>query len=106
MNNELKPCPFCGGQPQMDTFFDNAGKIYRVWCTNCHIHKDDFSEEAAIAAWNKREYSWDLLMDILDEVYPADVFNGSSGDVGPRIIMKLREIDLLRQEENEEANDD
>ena len=42
--------------------------------------------------------SWDMLMDILDAVYPASVFTGVSGDPGPRIIVKLREIDAIRRE--------
>jgi hypothetical protein len=39
---------------------------------------------------------WAGLLHILDTVYPADVFDGSSGDVGPQIIVHLREIDRLR----------
>lgn len=41
--------------------------------------------------------SWAMLMDILDAVYPASVFTGVSGDPGPLIIVKLREIDALRK---------
>lgn len=41
--------------------------------------------------------SWDMLMDILDAVYPASVFTGVSGDTGPQIVVKLREIDALRR---------
>lgn len=40
--------------------------------------------------------SWDGLMSILDDHYPADVFDGSSGDPGPRIIVLIREIDRIR----------
>lgn len=40
--------------------------------------------------------NWDGLLSILDEVYPADVFTGVSGDPGPRIIVLLREINALR----------
>jgi hypothetical protein len=43
-------------------------------------------------------HDWDGLMSILDEHYPADVFDGSSGDTGPRIIVLLREVDRLRAE--------
>lgn len=43
-------------------------------------------------------FSWDGLMSILDAVYPASVFTGASGDTGPQIIVKLREIDALRRE--------
>lgn len=36
---------------------------------------------------------WNGLMKILHDVYPADIFTGSSGDLGPRLIALLREID-------------
>lgn len=42
--------------------------------------------------------SWDGLMSILDEVYPADVLDGSSGNPGPRIVVHLRAIDAIRRE--------
>ena len=44
----------------------------------------------------ERLSSWDGLMSVLDEHYPADVFNGSSGDPGARIVVLVREIDRLR----------
>jgi hypothetical protein len=40
--------------------------------------------------------SWAGLMTILNEVYPEDVFDGSTGDPGPRIVALLRRIDQLR----------
>lgn len=42
------------------------------------------------------EPSWSRLMEILDEHYPAEVCDGSSGDPGPTIIVLTREIDRLR----------
>lgn len=45
-----------------------------------------------------RLHSWDGLMSLLDEHYPADIFTGSSGDDGPRIIALTREVDRLKAE--------
>ncbi len=43
-------------------------------------------------------HTWRGLMSLLDEHWPADVFDGRSndGDSGPRIVALMREIDLLR----------
>lgn len=41
------------------------------------------------------ERTWDGLMRHIDAIYPADVFDGSSRDPGPRLIVALREIDRL-----------
>ena len=69
---KLKPCPFCGGKPYLETnhrAFINAKttKVAYVWCRNCNARteriplekygKTSHSFEAeldAIAAWNKR----------------------------------------------------
>ena len=44
----------------------------------------------------ERLHTWAGLMSVLDEHYPADVFDGSSGDPGPRIVALIREINGLR----------
>ena len=100
MNNELKSCPYCGSSDVSMEEFDDGFRVLcnTDGCINSAARTLYVNEKYAVAAWNKREYSWDLPMAILDEVYPPDVFNGSSGSVGSRIIMNLREIDLLRQE--------
>jgi len=44
------------------------------------------------------KWSWDVLVlvgkRLLDEVYPADIFTGASGDPGPAYVVALR--DALR----------
>lgn len=40
-----------------------------------------------------RPPTWAELMSILDTHYPADIFDGSSGDPGPRLVRLVREID-------------
>jgi hypothetical protein len=45
-------------------------------------------------------HTWRGLMTLLDEHWPADVFDGSSndGDPGPRIVALMRQVDLLRRQ--------
>ena len=65
MSNELKPCPFCGGEPTVDGpenhVAPGVGVGYAVYCNNedCYLGGMDaplfyrwFSE--AVAAWNAR----------------------------------------------------
>ena len=44
----------------------------------------------------ERLHSWDGLMSLVDEHYPSDVVDGSSGEPGPRLIVLLREIERWR----------
>ena len=55
---ELKPCPFCGGQPVLDPFSGIGGEYY-VYCsghkTGCRCDLGLLDSRAeAIAAWNRR----------------------------------------------------
>jgi len=44
-------------------------------------------------------HTWRGLMSLLDEHWPADVFDGRPGvDPGPRIVVLMRQVDLLRRE--------
>lgn len=76
MNNELKPCPFCGGNRiaySMKTATSNYERIYRtaMYCEDCNayggrvivhpthsdrydIERFDANKQAAIDAWNRR----------------------------------------------------
>ena len=65
MPNELKPCPFCGGEAEIvpHKFFSEILKAwmvdcYGVECKNCHTSGYQFwgTEAHAIAAWNRRTY--------------------------------------------------
>lgn len=60
-NEELKPCPFCGGAAgESDRFVTNtAGKEVRyaqIYCENCFATVESINgdEKEAIAVWNRR----------------------------------------------------
>lgn len=55
MNNEnLKPCPFCGGKAEVVYIKDNQ----YVRCLRCGaVGANTFKTEDVIAAWNRRSYS-------------------------------------------------
>ena len=56
---ELKRCPFCGGEADVDTCYSNNGffatKTYKVFCQDCLCQTDEeYIKDKAIEAWNKR----------------------------------------------------
>ncbi len=54
MDNELKPCPFCGEQSA--TNITSYGKRYYAFCPNCKAYSDSFHDQGkAIEAWNTRQ---------------------------------------------------
>ena len=52
MNQELKRCPFCGGEAEL--FGTDETGIFYVECLNCDFNSNFDTPEAAIAAWNRR----------------------------------------------------
>lgn len=53
-NEELKPCPFCGGKANIE-----GGKspywVYWIKCYECRVETEAYDfEEDAIAVWNRR----------------------------------------------------
>ena len=51
MTENLKRCPFCGGEAKCIEFYG----LYHVICCNCHIAgKDCSTRESAVSAWNNR----------------------------------------------------
>lgn len=49
--NELKKCPFCGGEAE--TWEENFGG-WRLYCTKCGVAFHGGTEEEVIEAWNRR----------------------------------------------------
>ena len=62
MGNELKPCPFCGGEARLMKMDYEGGEVWGVFCKDdlaaeySHGHYIDnyMTAESAIAAWNRR----------------------------------------------------
>lgn len=55
-NFELKPCPFCGGEAQMDANKYNSVKPddYDAYCDHCMVGFTRETPEKAAVAWNNR----------------------------------------------------
>jgi len=51
---ELKPCPFCGGEVEMEWNFHTD--TYCIYCKNCECYVDQHETVAdeAEKAWNRR----------------------------------------------------
>lgn len=51
---KLKPCPFCGGEPEM---YEGEG-LWSIECSKCAAEPYPYyvSEEEAIKMWNARAY--------------------------------------------------
>jgi predicted nucleic-acid-binding Zn-ribbon protein len=55
MNNELKPCPFCGGKPYItkdEDFFEIGCSNPKYKITSVYVNGKD--EKKTTAVWNKR----------------------------------------------------
>lgn len=75
-NEELQPCPFCGGYAELKTGRSRVyGKAYFVECQNCYIRTDRWGQEAplgpqyAIEFWNARSSS--AALSVLPEASAA-----------------------------------
>ena len=52
MTDELKPCPFCGGEARIVNVA-MVGCAYVV-CTDCRMQSDDGNIDSVVTAWNTR----------------------------------------------------
>ena len=52
MVNELKPCPFCGGEA--DWFWDGINQRWQIRCEDCTAVVSCDGLEDAIEAWTRR----------------------------------------------------
>ncbi|MBQ9784280.1 MAG: Lar family restriction alleviation protein [Clostridia bacterium] len=74
MSEEIKPCPFCGGEAEL-----YSGGIKYVLCKECLATSCDFKTEAeAIEAWNRR------ANDVGERPYYADDFRRILSDMMER----------------------
>jgi hypothetical protein len=76
-----------------------------LWLHAEAVHWREFESAAAESAEEdnnrlrselKRLHSWAGLMELLDEHWPAEVFDGQSEDSGPRIVSLIRAVDSER----------
>lgn len=51
--NELKPCPFCGGEATLNET-TILGLSYNISCANCNGTNYNSTQKEAIKAWNTR----------------------------------------------------
>ena len=59
MSEELKPCPFCGGEATLDHVNGSHGELWDIFCStrSCEIRPCTVwftTEQDAIEAWNRR----------------------------------------------------
>ena len=56
MQNELKPCPFCGGMAHIEKYMQPKEE-YRIMCMDCPTRFGRYAglnKKEAIKAWNER----------------------------------------------------
>ena len=52
---ELKPCPFCGGEPfRYYSGSRSNGEFLEIICDNCGCRTARLKEDIATKAWNRR----------------------------------------------------
>jgi len=58
-DEELLPCPFCGGDVELRDEMDGRDETYAIHCNRCHMHFAKFvwreyGENIVIKQWNRR----------------------------------------------------
>ena len=80
MSDELKPCPFCGGEASSEFFTQQSG--WSIFCDGCHASAATLpAKSEAIAAWNTRPPSADYergLEDVLRELALTRIANSEN----------------------------
>ena len=72
--NELKKCPFCGGEAKTSRVFGRAGVVCMECDANIRMYLDASMEEA-IQAWNTRKPVEDVVEALEEERTYEDVSN-------------------------------
>ena len=51
---EIKPCPFCGGEVIYESTQQRHGIVYSLYCEECGVEIARLNKPEAIEAWNRR----------------------------------------------------
>jgi Lar family restriction alleviation protein len=67
MDEQLKPCPFCGGEGFINIYYPKS--IYYPQCKWCDLDLAPCtSKEEAVTAWNRRADGWIAVSERLPEL--------------------------------------
>ena len=55
--DELKPCPFCGGEAEMCSHSDRAGKYWYIGCKNCFSRGSGYYESLSTLKENEEFFA-------------------------------------------------
>ena len=81
MTDELKPCPFCGGEARVH--IDRRSNVLNIGCKDCgigtiYVVADEVGLKEAVGAWNTRaERTTELIVaadDLGKDLYPCMCF--------------------------------
>lgn len=65
---ELKPCPFCGGEPHIYcSGSPSNGSFMEVICGKCRCQTERLRGDKAIEAWNRRAEPSEIEFDYEEE---------------------------------------
>ena len=78
MKEQIKPCPFCGGEAEIDRMYsvnETECLEYLVRCSKCGVSMLENSEEAALSSWNTRKLPENnpLTLDEVKELKSGEV---------------------------------
>jgi len=59
MSEELKPCPFCGGEAILKRYVNGFNVWSEIMCDRCGVRQDSivvgyYNDDEAAEAWNRR----------------------------------------------------
>ena len=92
MSNELKPCPFCGGEAFINTVESHAHEVATfmpdypggtfIECTSCTCALSGETEDKAIEAWNTRKPIDKVVEQLESKKVDRNIFNRRGDAIG------------------------
>ena len=87
-NKELKPCPFCGGEADIE----GIPQLYYISCKNCYADMRAYGSKAeAINAWNTRNYLEKQDSSISEKIIDAIIENKLFSVINPHTNKEIEE---------------